>query len=483
MRGNCFFYDCEDRIVGNENEVKLYEIIRENAIRIVRLSKPDWSNFIETCEYGFQIAKEGPIRASKKAMTIDDYKIGNENTREETIHHISHLEHLCELNLVSNSKDIILPWLPIYLKLTKKNLEEFSEISSNTYNVSEHPMTCIKLSKSNIGISPELNQEIKEAVEDMHPVEKLIEITKKYGQFYAKKIVFGGKIIEQKNIPDVSRKNLSKKNSNIIPTSNEYRTIIGGNKGISRKNEYEWLKSLEHDPETWEIIGYQKIASIFNLLPEKNMEQKILKQKVLKALGQRILQTKVEKLVFDFEPMQTKPYVHPLNMGFNPNVEEHQIFPTILNNKEGDIFGLRVDYLDDKSPAIVLHRTQKKKKKRKYELEICCVVTGYLNDFKIKDFNPDIDIESHRVEVNTHKNSYFARIVKDLDYSKSILGTCVIERGANSTYVSHESTIITGIHFREQVNSCVFVYDLESCTRYNIAQNLFPLNDLYIHYW
>ncbi|CAG8760455.1 10001_t:CDS:2, partial [Acaulospora morrowiae] len=365
---------------------------------IVRLSKPDWSTFKETCEYGFQITKDGPIRASKKAMTIDDnYKIENENTREETIRHISHLDHLCELNLVSNSNEIILPWLCIYLKLSKKDLEELSEISSNTCNISEHPMTCIKLSKSNIEISSELKQEIKEAVDDMHPAKKLMELTKKYGQFYAKKIVIGGKIVEQKMIPGVSRKSLSNKNSNIIPTSNEYLTIIGGSKGISRKNESEWIKSLEHDSETWEIIGYRKIASIFNLLSENDEEQRILRKKVLKALGQKILQTKVEKLEFDFKPMQTKPYVYPLNLSFNPNVEEHQIFPTILNKREGHVFALRVDYLDDKSPAVVLHRTHKKKRQRKYELEIFCVVTGYLTDFKIKDFNPDFDIESYRV--------------------------------------------------------------------------------------
>ncbi|CAG8683887.1 2457_t:CDS:2, partial [Acaulospora morrowiae] len=135
-----------ERILINEDDIRLDEIIHENSIRIVSLSTPDWSSFVKTCEYGFQITKEGHKKASKKAIVIGDYEKESLNTREETIRHISHLEHLCELNLASNSSDIILPWLSICLKLTKKNLEELSEISSNTYNISEHPMTCIKMS-------------------------------------------------------------------------------------------------------------------------------------------------------------------------------------------------------------------------------------------------------------------------------------------------------------------------------------------------
>ncbi|CAG8752880.1 13546_t:CDS:2, partial [Acaulospora morrowiae] len=258
-------------------------------------------------------------------------------------------------------------------------------------------------------------------------------------------VVFGGKIIEQKNNPGTSRTNLSNKNFELLPTNNEYRITIGGRAFYNSKSE--WLKSLEHDPETWKIIKYRKVAPIFDLLSKNDEEEKTLRQK-----------QKLKKLKFSFKPLQIKPYVYPLNMDFIPNLEKHQIFPTILNKRENiDVFGLRLDYLDDKSPAIILHRTYKIERQRNYELEVLWIVIGYLNDFKIKDFNPDIDIES-------------------------VLGTCVIDRGVNSAYASHESTIVTGIHFREQENACVFLYDLESCARYKPDQNLLPLKNLNIHY-
>ncbi|CAG8764278.1 7799_t:CDS:1, partial [Acaulospora morrowiae] len=131
---NCFFDDPEYGIVRDEDIFKLDDIIYDNSINIVRINKPDWSELIKCCEYGFRITNEDSdiLIGRDKALNIKNYITRKGHLQEWSIPCISHLDHLRARNMVSNTKtynDVILPWLSIYLDLTKKDLEELLETS------------------------------------------------------------------------------------------------------------------------------------------------------------------------------------------------------------------------------------------------------------------------------------------------------------------------------------------------------------------
>ncbi|CAG8536416.1 13999_t:CDS:2, partial [Acaulospora colombiana] len=152
-----------------------------------------------------------------------------------------------------------------YQKTTKYSVEKFERAE-------------IKI--SNVKLSESFVEDVKKALEKSSredKIRKLREVSKNYGHFYAKRIVFGGAII--KSITD---KKTSKNRSNGYKLSIRALKPIPILKRLAEKYDKDpviWSKSLEN-PNTWAIIGYDEITSIYDLLDED------LKNKVLEVFGQ-----------------------------------------------------------------------------------------------------------------------------------------------------------------------------------------------------
>src|SRR5437764_8662777 len=86
---------------------------------------------------------------------------------------------------------------------------------------------------------------------------------------------------------------------------------------------------------------------------------------------------KVEDISFH---LGKESYVHKLDTSHISNIHECQIFPTIIvsENKSLDLFSTRIEYLEEKSPAIIVHNISKNKPKdQQYELKVGWIVVGY----------------------------------------------------------------------------------------------------------
>ncbi|CAG8855170.1 8612_t:CDS:2, partial [Gigaspora margarita] len=162
-----------------------------------------------------------------------------------------------------------------------------------------------------------------------------------------------------------------------------------------------WMESLKNS-QSWEIIEYDDIHSIFDLLDND------LRKKALKALGQRILKAKVETLTFELH--SKKPYIYPLHDKLDiSNLDEYQIFASLL---------------------IVIHHVMSKKKRKQntkeFSIQLGLVVIGYPSQF---DFFPEYQIkfESNKYTVDVGKNNqYTAKIPIPHKEASNILNTCLL---------------------------------------------------------
>ncbi|CAG8651774.1 5267_t:CDS:2, partial [Acaulospora morrowiae] len=267
MRSNCFFYDFKYGIVIDEDKTKLECILNNNnSIKIVvDTEKPDWTKLIQECECAFIPSKKGTFRATmgKKALRIKFKKLSCREfpgLTESKYHCQSHFDHLYVRNLVAelDLKNL----LSNFPQINHDKLFETSQLSK-TYNIVERQIAYIEFSEQDITISQEFMKEIENALSDELTIqtqyENLEKLKEEYGHFYAKKVTFGGKIVEQ--IGD-------------SPTSTvEYRNIIGGCVKSYYNNKIPgWLDSLENT-KNWKIIEYENISSIFDLLSDNDPTQ------------------------------------------------------------------------------------------------------------------------------------------------------------------------------------------------------------------
>ncbi|CAG8628584.1 13978_t:CDS:2, partial [Acaulospora morrowiae] len=301
IRSNCFFIDPKHGIIINEENNNWESILIDNSIKIVvKPENPDWSTLMQLCEYGFKITNKCTIKGKVGAFGVKIGKFTCEKLSsliQSTSSCYSHLEHLRIRNLVCPLdfkiySDTILPWLSsINAQMDSDELLKESHLPIR-YKVLEISKAYIEFSIQDIVISQEFIQEIEVAVNEKLSIQQqlvnLEELTKKYGQFYAKKITFGGKIIDQAINSEESNKGIRELSENpLVPTSEGYRNIIGGREESYRTDDIsEWVKSLK-DTRTWSIIEYDNISSIFDLLSNGDQKQRNLRQKVLnlKAIG------------------------------------------------------------------------------------------------------------------------------------------------------------------------------------------------------
>ncbi|CAG8602264.1 37061_t:CDS:2 [Gigaspora margarita] len=177
------------------------------------------------------------------------------------------LDILCSRNLITYNNSI-LPWLSIFLGKSKE--EASNQILKNQI-ITEIFFT--KLKRTEIFISREdiiLEEEFRKKIEmalssckNYHEmINKLREIAKEYGWFYARHFVFGGAIIKETNTRN---------------SVNSYSRNVGGDLG-NKSTFMSFADSLK-DFEKWKIIEYNDICPIFDILDDD------LRKKVLDVLA------------------------------------------------------------------------------------------------------------------------------------------------------------------------------------------------------
>ncbi|CAG8630218.1 7528_t:CDS:2, partial [Dentiscutata erythropus] len=290
---------------------------------------------------------------------------------------------------VNIEKDIseILPWLSTFL-----DVESFPYQMSIEFFCKKWEKAKLIISKSSIIPTENFVNDVSKVVngelDPTNKLEQLRDLTKKYGSFYASSLVFGGAIVKESNNNDTP--------------------IIGGiKKNYTNNDSIEpWVNSLDHY-NNWEIIGYDEIRSIFELLDDD------LQKNVLDILGFRILKgTKDILLNRDFSKKTT--YVHSLAMQFEElekitNIHNCYIFVSIINeeDKDKDIFSILVDYVNKYAPLIVIKKAQSEKYE-KNSLKIGWIIVGQPNYFDFDQIEYPIVLSKVDDIVEISKSTIFS---------------------------------------------------------------------------
>ncbi|CAG8545550.1 12868_t:CDS:2, partial [Dentiscutata heterogama] len=313
-----YFYGKLGKILHDEEaRINLKEIIREGNVLNILQPGVDWQKLIDKCDHGFIIKNDNVEEAELKAFKINKDKIGldskknlnGKDFRQEKCK--NKFEELCKRNFIAGGQfSAISPWLTLFLGVSKLDKSKISEEISTEYSYTVLKKAELIIPKSSITLTEEFKSEVENALSKEttnDKIDELRKVSKKYGHFYARRIVFGGAIIEELiNTETSSLKNefngiISKASANKIAgvsisqeadnktkhsvnKKESFIRIIGGKRAYHdiKINKKPWFDSLE-DFETWEIIEYDEVCPIFELLDGE------LRKKVLIALGQRIL--------------------------------------------------------------------------------------------------------------------------------------------------------------------------------------------------
>ncbi|CAG8457106.1 18229_t:CDS:10 [Gigaspora margarita] len=305
----------------------------------------------------------------------------------------------------------------------------------------------IIIPKSSITLTENFIKDVENALSATDKLIKLNEILGRYGHFCALRIAFGGAIIRIKNINKFS----------------EQTKIIGGNiEGDTNSDLSAWTESLE-DFRTWKIIEYSEICPLFDLLDG------VLRNRVLEALGKRILKVKVDDITYVLGN-QKKAHVHYLGDQLKDiyNIKDCQIFTSIMSQNDKYVFSTHIEYDEEYNPVVAIHhiKVQKKpiiekklsnKKKPRFKecrIQLGWIVVGYPENFDFDQTHNQFVIQSRKYPVSFSNNEYIVQLpytTKD----ECILGTCVLEPS-----LSHFDTFVIGVHLEASRNSaCLFVFD------------------------
>ncbi|CAG8629830.1 2836_t:CDS:2, partial [Dentiscutata heterogama] len=519
MKSNYYFLDKDGVLIARENETNriLSDITEDEVIlKIIKTSSLDWTQLIEKSTNGFILKDYSIEKAPKKVFIIrNKEKVVcdlKSKVYEKEVGYSYKLDSSCKNNFVFDGNiSAILPWLSFSLGVSLKSLDQNLKTvsTSKKYSCKKVQMAEIKISKDDIYPTRDFEIDVKEALKGRNKVQKLRDITKKYGSFYALRVVFGGIVFNKSlNIERSSEikttnginaqtsvgtmpNNIKLANSIKYESEIENRSldinsdainqVIGGNKAayFDQDGLNKWMESLE-DHKSWDIIEYDDFHFIFDLLNDN------LQEKIKKALGQRILKKNVEPRFFMFDESR-KPAIYKLYKELEdiPNIFECQIFTSIMSEKGKDIFSSRIDYLDEYSPTILVHhivsnekrrklkklieyahynvsneKRQKQKKSIEYEIQISWVVIGYPSNF---DFNQE-EIDSGKYDIKNNENDQY---IVEIPLANAniletcFLGTCVLESSNDIPYDPKSSTIAVSVHFSRSKNSaCLFIRDL-----------------------
>ncbi|CAG8582527.1 28619_t:CDS:2 [Dentiscutata erythropus] len=312
-------------------------------------------------------------RASKQAFTIDINKVESKtqlhNEIEKVEKYNNKLDALFKRNFIS-CKNIsnILPFLSVFIGDTSLDSLTTTECSYIKWEKEE-----LNISKSNIKPTEEFIKAVKNALRSKDKEAQLRRVSKEYGNFYTLRLVFGGAMIKEASGEEIL---------DIDNNQNSEVRVIGGikehNNGFSLK---PWIKSL-NDCNTWDIIEYDEIYSIFDLLNDS------LQKEILDVLGYRILKEKDDR----------------------------------------DNFSLRIDYVNVHMPLIIVHLKKSLRKKHKNNpVKVGWIIVGQPINFDFDQTNYPVLLRSGELPIFKINNQYKIEFSKNRDIIESCtLNSCVL---------------------------------------------------------
>ncbi|KAF0449752.1 hypothetical protein F8M41_002395 [Gigaspora margarita] len=472
MGSNCFFLDKHHNQIlpANESHTKLDEILqtlnKEKILYIRQTTDYDWTQLIIKCEHGFTFDEDNVFikDASESAFKINinkvqtKYKLNNHSEDEEECKH--NFEAFCKRNLILGGNVLASSlWLSTSLGLSNETSKQMfcNFEKSNKCSRQRWKKAIIVLQESCISPAEEFIKAVENALAmstDSKKLEKLREISKKYGQFYARRLVFGGAIIKEKiytsksngsskiraanNKIGLSALGVAKVNVNLNITRriekktkafSSYSTtrtrVVGG---ITEEYDSQddsiksWLSSLK-DHTTWDIIEYDEIGLIFDLLDDG------LRKQIFDILGYPILKAHIDEI--EFNASKLKPVIYPLSTYIEDlegiKINECQIYASVISEYK-DAFSLHVNYVDEETPEIIVHLIQNKAEKQHLIFKLCWIIVGLPVHFNFDPINYPIILKSKKYFKFEEKDHYVIENTGAPRFSEScILCTCVLE--------------------------------------------------------
>ncbi|CAG8795080.1 5760_t:CDS:2, partial [Cetraspora pellucida] len=469
------------------------------SLRAKETQVRDW--FIQTHKNVFKFDEnKSVVTASNEAIkSITNIKVHLKHHHESQKRACEHeLDVLCNKNRILDGKiKVGLPWLSIFLGISRdtvkqkyKNLKVSSEYVNLIWKEAE-----ITFSESCVKPTDKLLEDVNDALNKNTTKEKmqaLLNITEKYGSFYACRLILGKASFNEKKHISSSNGNFDAKHTELQfglelnSKVNADLKLDNNTKNKSRSfDTYSYSRNKDigdrEDYTKWDIIGYDDIHLIFDLLNDD------LRKRVLDVLGHRILSAGTVSLPVDFN--NTKPLVCSLETARTKieNINECHIFVSITNENDGNVnkvFSSHVEYADEYTPEIVVYRIRRKKNrfiraiqhkkdiKKSYSLKLNWIIVGQPKYFDFDMLDYPVILRSYNYNGFKMENNFIQiPIDKVQDFKKDILklretcilSTCVLKTSAlnNDLYDRKKASITFGTHYSSSNQAvCMFAYDL-----------------------
>ncbi|CAG8569879.1 6522_t:CDS:2, partial [Dentiscutata heterogama] len=280
-----------------------------------------------------------------------------------------------------------------------QNIEEIEENNKEGFLVYCEKGT-IRLLPEDLEATKEYVEAIETALSKSNIKKALNKVGRDYGFFWPKKIKLGG----------------------IFQINDEQTDII------------EQLEKLDHF-NNWKIIERNDLTSLCKLLPKKLISriQEVRGMKILNHSKLPVHMPKGHNIAFHHIPK-------PLDI---PTFNNVKIFASVIVSNKAiphrNAFVVRVEYLDDENPYIVINRIGRAKKP--FDLFIPYMLIGYAEELSIEKFSDNAIahvftkqfVSNGMLEVNcvvfTNKIPYFD-VVRSAEYSY-LVGDVLIKGSIN----------------------------------------------------
>ncbi|CAG8556534.1 5928_t:CDS:2, partial [Racocetra persica] len=334
----------------------------------ISLNNKQSSCFDLTLKFGYIFDNNVVIKkASKRAFTIDVNKVELKTEINNEIENVekfdSKLEALFKRNFIS-CKNIsnLFPSLSVFLGATSR--QTLNDVTTIEYSYRKWEKEELKISKSNLTPTNNFIMEVENALESDDKETRLRRLSNEFGNFYACRLVFGGAMIDEIRAD--------------FDGNQDYEVrIIGGNKEyVNSSSSKLWVNSL-NNRDTWDIIEYDEIYSIFDILDYS------LQQKILNVLGHRILK----------------------------------------DQKDRVIFSLRIGYMNEHTPLIIVHLKKLPYKKYKnHPIKFGWIIVGQPTNFDFNRIKYPVILKNGELPVSKVDRLYGIEFSKYREFNTCVLG-------------------------------------------------------------
>ncbi|CAG8571503.1 6290_t:CDS:2 [Ambispora gerdemannii] len=501
----------------DEDKYCLSDVLGNNEkLKIIGEIEPDWAMIEKNCRisYGIHFTESGPLPAPEKAFEITEFPesiLACPDTIDKMVFCKTENDHFFVKNSISNLKsNAKLPWSLISATFDGTRKTQFGNRVNNseatTYYISKRIKARISINQSKIKATQKFLDAIDEALESPDQREALKEVIDTFGQFWCKRIGIGGSIIyvqksetnlnenvracgqsievtsEFKNSIGLGGKVIKDQKSNRMNTLNSaysYFNIRGGlEEYYHERGMCGWIRSLT-DYKTWKVAEYSDVHSIFDILDDER------KEKIATALKKRITHSDVEKVDFIMDISTRKPHIYEFPKEVNISNTD-QIFVTEMTDQETESgFALRVHYINENRPPVILiHRLGKLKSRKKYvdfSVKLGWIIVGtslILNLLEKNSAQPAFESDEASIIVNNNQLSASV-LSQDLNQTNtSLLATCVT-RSKSSQDNPSKSEYIMGTYFYNKngtVGARAFCYDRDMKPCHQIENTNLSIN-------